>query len=68
MDISNSVALVQSSASLAPLRAANKQPELALQLILNTLAGTQETSSAQASPGQVLAPSSTSGQHINIKA
>ena len=66
MDISNGVALIQSSVSLAPLRTANKQPELALQLILNTLAGSQETSSAQTSPRQV--PSSTSGQHINIKA
>jgi len=68
MDISNSVAFIQSSVSLAPLRAANEQPELALQLILNTLAGSRETSSAQASPRQVPAPTSTSGQHINIKA
>lgn len=68
MDTSNSISAAQYSAGLSILKSANKQPELALQLLMQTLADTQAplqtpTGSAPAS----VAPDGT-GQIIDITA
>jgi hypothetical protein len=43
MNIANSVNMTQSSAEFSILKSASKQPELALQLLMKTLAGSQSS-------------------------
>lgn len=66
MEISSSSANNYLSASLNPLKAANEQPKLALQLILATVEANSLPSGN--TPAQPPPPVSGKGQHINITA
>lgn len=56
MNVSNGFHINQYSGSLSPLRAANRQPELALQLIKSTMQGIQEIGMAKISSDPASAP------------
>lgn len=47
MSTTNNISLIQSISALSMLQSANKQPELALQLILQTLAETPSVAKVQ---------------------
>ncbi|MDK9708390.1 MAG: hypothetical protein OEL83_15205 [Desulforhopalus sp.] len=66
MDTSNSISAAQYSAGISILRSANKQPELALELLIQTLAGTQAPTPAPADGVPVAAGTGTTGQIIDI--
>lgn len=76
MQITNSLRLVQYAAAISALRAANQQPELALQLIEQAAAAGQAViDSAQSPPATVpqaedtpQAVSAATGQAIDIMA
>lgn len=62
MNVANSLSSVQAMAALSSIRSANKQPELALQLLLKSLELAQSGASAQSPTTEstkVAAPSET---------
>jgi len=71
MNISSNIAVSQYSSQLSILRSANKQPELALDLIMKTAQSLENANGMQSAP-QNVAPvsssSSTIGQLIDIMA
>jgi len=71
MNISNSYTANQYGATQSILRAANKQPELALKLIMKTAQNLQSAGGMQSAPAavqQVSPASNTVGQLIDIMA
>lgn len=72
MNISSNYPSLQYAAALSSIRSANKQQELALQLITSTVQGLQDTGGAQTPAKPVAATPSVSptvtGQKIDITA
>ena len=68
METSNNVSAAQYSAGLSILKSANKQPELALRLLMQTLADTQAPLQTPAGSTTVSAAPDGSGQRIDITA
>lgn len=69
MNINSNLSLVQSLSALSMIKSANKQPELALQLILQTLAESQSVPQAKSSTApQASQPPPGIGTHINTTA
>jgi hypothetical protein len=70
MNVSDSLSAARFTAALSSLRAANKQPQLALELLVKSLEGLQVAGAAQ-SPSQdaaMIDPASGTGQIIDILA
>lgn len=68
MDTSNSISAAQYSAGLSILKSANKQPELALQLLMQTLTDTQAPLQTPVGSTTVSAAPDGTGQRIDITA
>ncbi len=68
MNVSGSLSAIQYNSALSSLRSANRQPELALELLLKSVESIQSTPRAQ-SPQAVVQPSTSTsdiGQFIDI--
>lgn len=74
MNVSNSLSAARFTAALSSLGAANKQPQLALDLITQSVAGLQNAGAAQSPPETVTGtasptiPAGYTGQLIDIRA
>lgn len=70
MNVSNSLSVAQFSAALSSLSSANKQPQLALDLILKSLEGKTVAGAAQFSQYTVnkVLPATVSDNTIDIRA
>ena len=66
METSNSISAAQYSAGLSILKSANKQPELALQLLMQTLADTQAQPQTPAGSTPASVGPDGTGQFIDI--